>query len=148
MNNSIVDQEIGALDPDLLNNLLEKYSHESAIKKWDMGASSSRDLSVQVQQGNAKQLKGSQRKQLRSLAHNYKPFAIIGKNELNDGSIKFINNCLDEHELIKVKFNDRTYMKSLIQDIEKILNCNIVGDIGKTLILFRYNIDDERKINI
>ena len=93
-------------------------------------------------------LKGSQRKHLRSLAHSYKPFVIVGKNELNDGSIKFINNCLDEHELIKVKFNDRTYMKSLIQDIEKILNCNIVGDIGKTLILFRYNIDDERKINI
>tara|TARA_Y100001968_G_scaffold226317_1_gene209096 strand:+ start:209 stop:1597 length:1389 start_codon:yes stop_codon:yes gene_type:complete len=49
------------LDPVLLNNLLEKYSKESEIKKWDIGASSSTDISVQVQQGKAKQLKGSQK---------------------------------------------------------------------------------------
>jgi len=49
------------LDSTTLNNLLKKYSKESEINKWDMGASSSRDISVQVQNGNAKQLKGSQR---------------------------------------------------------------------------------------
>ena len=61
MNKSINNPKASDLDPIILNNLLEKYSEESAINKWDMGASSSRDLSVQVQQGNAKQLKGSQR---------------------------------------------------------------------------------------
>jgi len=58
---SINNQKIGSLDPEILNTLLDKYSKDSAIEKWDMGASSSRDISVQVQQGNAKQLKGSQR---------------------------------------------------------------------------------------
>jgi PmbA protein len=61
MNKSITNPQTSALDPIILNNLLEKYSEESSINKWDMGASSSRDLSVQVHQGNAKQLKGSQR---------------------------------------------------------------------------------------
>ena len=61
MNKSITNPKKSALDPIILNNLLEKYSEESSINKWDMGASSSRDISVQVQQGNAKQLKGSQR---------------------------------------------------------------------------------------
>ena len=61
MNKSINDSKTSQLDPIILNNLLEKYSEESSINKWDMGASSSRDISVQVQQGNAKQLKGSQR---------------------------------------------------------------------------------------
>ena len=61
MNKSITKPKTSALDPIILNNLLEKYSEESSINKWDMGASSSRDLSVQVHQGNAKQLKGSQR---------------------------------------------------------------------------------------
>ena len=61
MNKSITNPKTSALDPIRLNNLLEKYSEESSINKWDMGASSSRDISVQVQQGNAKQLKGSQR---------------------------------------------------------------------------------------
>ena len=61
MNKLITNPKKNALDPIILNNLLEKYSEESSINKWDMGASSSRDISVQVQQGNAKQLKGSQR---------------------------------------------------------------------------------------
>ena len=61
MNKSITNSKTTELDPIVLNDLLEKYSEESSIKKWDMGASSSRDISVQVQKGNAKQLKGSQR---------------------------------------------------------------------------------------
>ena len=61
MKKTITNPKTSALDPIILNNLLEKYSEESSINKWDMGASSSRDISVQVQQGNAKQLKGSQR---------------------------------------------------------------------------------------
>ena len=61
MDMSIANQKIGELNPKVLNSLVEKYTTESEIIKWDMGASSSRDISVQVQQGNAKQLKGSQR---------------------------------------------------------------------------------------
>ena len=61
MNKSITNSKTSELDPIILNNLLKKYSEESSINKWDMGASSSSDISVQVQQGNAKQLKGSQR---------------------------------------------------------------------------------------
>ncbi len=61
MNKSLTNSKTSELDPIILNNLLIKYSEESSINKWDMGASSSRDISVQVQQGNAKQLKGSQR---------------------------------------------------------------------------------------
>ena len=61
MNNSITNKNKLVLDPVELTNLLKKYSNQLEIKKWDMGASSSNDISVQVQQGNAKQLKGSQR---------------------------------------------------------------------------------------
>ena len=56
MNKSITNKKTDELDI-VLNRSFEKYSKESAIKKWDMGASSSNDISVQVQQGNAKQLK-------------------------------------------------------------------------------------------
>ncbi len=61
MTKDITNQVIGELDPKLLHSLLEKYSNETEITKWDLGASSSKDISVQVQKGNAKQLKGSQR---------------------------------------------------------------------------------------
>ncbi len=61
MSNLTKDSNSGQLDSITLNDLLKKYSKESEINKWDMGASSSKDISVQVQNGNAKQLKGSQR---------------------------------------------------------------------------------------
>ena len=61
MKKTNINKLIRELDPLELNNMLEKYSNELEIQKWDMGASSSKDVSVQVQQGKAKQLKGSQR---------------------------------------------------------------------------------------
>ena len=64
MNKSSVSKKTGELNPELLLYLLDKYSKDSSIKKWDIGASASKDLSVQVQDGNAKQLKGSQRNSL------------------------------------------------------------------------------------
>ncbi len=61
MTESFNNQQRSELDPQLLNNILKEYIQHSVIEKWDLGASLSRDISVQVQQGNAKQLKGSQR---------------------------------------------------------------------------------------
>ncbi len=51
MNNKDTKKQIGDLDPLLMKELLERYSKESNIIKWDVGASSSKDLSVQVQKG-------------------------------------------------------------------------------------------------
>ena len=61
MNQTYAYEQRSELDPQLLNNILKEYIQHSVIEKWDLGASLSRDISVQVQQGNAKQLKGSQR---------------------------------------------------------------------------------------
>ncbi len=58
---SITNQQIVKLETEYLKNLLDEYSKKYKIQKWDLGASLSSDTSVQVQQGNAKQLKGSQR---------------------------------------------------------------------------------------
>ena len=44
-----------------IQNEINKVASELNIKKWDLGATSSKDLSVQVDHGQAKQLKGSQR---------------------------------------------------------------------------------------
>ena len=48
MNNSITNKNRFVLDPLVLTNLLKRYSNQLEIKKWDMGASSSNDISVQV----------------------------------------------------------------------------------------------------
>tara|TARA_B100000965_G_scaffold247177_1_gene207566 strand:+ start:26142 stop:27527 length:1386 start_codon:yes stop_codon:yes gene_type:complete len=88
MNNSANKQQIGELDPVLLNKLLDKYSKESNISKWDVGASSSRDISVQVQQGNAKQLKGSQRNSMTLRVWRNNKVGITSTSDLTDEGIK------------------------------------------------------------
>ena len=89
MNKSITNPQTSTLDPIILNNLLEKYSEESSINKWDMGASSSRDLSVQVQQGNAKQLKGSQRNSMTLRVWNkHNQVGITSTSDLTSEGIK------------------------------------------------------------
>ena len=92
MDNSISNQKIGELDPELLNSLLEKYSNDSEVIKWDMGASSSRDISVQVQQGNAKQLKGSQRNSMTLRVWN--KYNQVGITSTSDLTCEGINKAM------------------------------------------------------
>ncbi len=89
MKNQITNYKIGALDPEVLKAILEKFSKELAIEKWDMGASSSSDISVQVQQGHAKQLKGSQRKSLTlRVWNNNNQVGITSTSDLTSDGIK------------------------------------------------------------
>ncbi len=89
MNKISTIKNIGELDPVQLIEALKKYSNESDIQKWDMGASSSRDISVQVQKGNAKQLKGSQRNSLTLRVWNNKnQVGITSTSDLTGDGIK------------------------------------------------------------
>ena len=82
-------KKTGDLNPALLNELLDKYSKESEILKWDVGASSSRDISVQVQQGAAKQLKGSQRNSMTlRIWNNNNQVGITSTSDLTNEGIK------------------------------------------------------------
>ena len=81
------------------------------------------------------------------MAHNFSPQVVVGKYELTKGSLSSINQSLDSKELIKIKFTDNNIKKQSIHIIENELNCNIVGSIGKVLILYRQQEDiDKRKI--
>ena len=90
-------------------------------------------------------LTGKERKLLRGLAHKFIPQVYIGKNELTEGSIVSINQSLDSKELIKIKFFDNNCKKNSINTIQKKLSCNVVGDIGKILILYRQHIDPDKR---
>ena len=49
------------LSPDQLQGQLQTLASQHGISQWDLGATSSSDVSVQVDRGEPKQLKGSQR---------------------------------------------------------------------------------------
>ena len=88
MNTFKSKKDTGNLNPFLLHQLLDKFSKESKILKWDMGASASTDMSVQVQQGNAKQLKGSQRNSMTLRVWNNNKVGITSTSDLTSYGIK------------------------------------------------------------
>jgi RNA-binding protein len=91
-------------------------------------------------------MKGFEKSWLKGQAHSLTHIAQVGKDGLSDGTIKFINQALDSHELIKVKFLDfKDQKKELSKKIVDITNSVQVGMIGNILILFRQNSDPEKR---
>ena len=96
-----------------------------------------------------KELKGSQKKYLRGLAHNLNPAAVIGQKGITETLIKEIDQALEACELIKVKFNDfkeKDQKNSLISEIAKATQSHIAGMIGHVGILYRQNSDVEKRV--
>jgi RNA-binding protein len=95
-----------------------------------------------------KELKGSQKKYLRGLAHNLNPSAFIGQKGLTEALIEEIDNALEAAELIKVKFNDfkdKESKNSLSQKIAAATQSYIAGMIGHVVILYRPNKNSEKQ---
>ena len=85
-------------------------------------------------------LTSKQRKYLRAAAHQIDPVVLIGKNGFFEGASIAIDNALKIHELIKIKFREyRGERRNIGIQISRELNCNIVGQVGHTIILYRYN---------
>lgn len=92
-------------------------------------------------------LKGYQKKFLKGLANGLKPVVFIGQKGLSANLIASIQDALETHELIKVKFvefKDRQHKVSLAETLAKKANCQLVGMIGHIAILFRQQTDPEK----
>ncbi|MDA3791200.1 MAG: ribosome assembly RNA-binding protein YhbY [Desulfobacula sp.] len=95
-----------------------------------------------------KELKGSQKKYLRGLAHNLNPAAFIGQKGITKTLLEEIDRALKATELIKVKFNDykeKDLKNSLIKEIAKATSSHIAGMVGHVVILYRQNSDVEKQ---
>ena len=95
-------------------------------------------------------LKGFQKKYLKGLAHGLSPVVQVGKNGLTDSLFKQINDQLEIHELIQIKFTDhKDEKKELTQNIETGTDSILIGIIGHIAIFYKENaIEDKRKIEI
>ena len=93
------------------------------------------------------ELRGSQRKYLRGLANPMQPLVYIGKNGLSDAVIKAINEGINDHELIKIKFLEfKDDKKTLCAEIERKTGGTCVGMIGHVAIFFRQQSDPKKRI--
>ena len=96
------------------------------------------------------QLKGAQRKYLRSQAHHLKPLVIIGRNGINEQVIGTVDIALKDHELIKIKFGEfKEGKKEISAEIAQTTKSEVVGMIGNIAIFYRQHPEPEkRKIKI
>ena len=97
-----------------------------------------------------RELSNAQHQYLRRLANQLKPVIQIGKNGLSSQALSAIDNALETHELIKVKFLDFQDQKhELADDLASTTGSVLVGLVGNIATLYRRQSDpDRRKIEL
>ena len=97
-------------------------------------------------------LKVFQKKYLKGRAHGFKPVVFVGQKGLTANLIDSIDQALNTHELIKIKFiefKEKKRKADMAASIETKADCQLVGMIGHIAIFYRPNADpDKRKIKI
>ena len=93
-------------------------------------------------------MQGFQRKHLRGLAHSLKPMVHLGQKGLTEGLLFSMNEALELHELIKLKFLDfkeKSQKTELAGLIEQRTGADLVGIIGNIAIFYRQQEDSEKR---
>jgi RNA-binding protein len=91
-------------------------------------------------------LKGSERTNLRGQAHALKPVVKIGKSGLTEPLINAIDEALEAHELIKIKFiGFKEQKEEFIAPITEKTRSHFIGLVGNIVILYRENPDPKKR---
>jgi RNA-binding protein len=93
-------------------------------------------------------LSGLQKKYLRGLAHGIKPLVFVGQKGFTPSMAKALDEALDHHELVKVKFvefKEKEKKLALIDEIVENVVCERVGLIGHMATFYRSQADPEKR---
>jgi len=75
---------------------------------------------------------------LRSKAQSLNPVVMVGHSGLSEGVIEALDKALDDHELVKVRFQDfKDSTKVLAQELEKATSSDLVATTGFTAVFYR-----------
>ena len=87
----------------------------------------------------------NQNKQLKAAANQIKPVVIIGTLGLTESVHTKINECLNSHELIKVRVNTPSQEDriTMIDDIATRHNATLVNRIGHVAVFYRKKEENE-----
>jgi RNA-binding protein len=97
---------------------------------------------------DVQQLKGFQRTFLKGLAHALEPVVYIGQNGITEAVERSINEALDAHELIKLKFVEfkkKEQKEQISKGVEERTGCELVGIIGHIAIFYRRHRDVKKR---
>lgn len=88
----------------------------------------------------------TQRKSLKRQAHHLKPTVFVGKEGMSDTLVGAVNESIEAHELIKVRFVDcKDSKKEMSNQLAERSGSELVGTIGHLAILFRQNPDEAKR---
>ena len=83
---------------------------------------------------------------LRGLAHDLSPMIQVGKNGVTETFTASLEKTLDDHELIKMKFQafkeDKDDLTEIIVDE---VGAELIGRVGNIAILYRQNKNPEKQ---
>jgi RNA-binding protein len=84
-------------------------------------------------------LTNNQKKYLRSLAHDLKPFVMIGQHGLSESVLAEIDSTMLKHELIKIKLRveNREEKQQIVDKIIEFSHSELVQVIGGVLVIYR-----------
>ena len=86
------------------------------------------------------------RKELSAKANSIKPVVIIGQSGLTDGVVGKVEESLNAHELIKIKFLEyKDEKKEIIEKLCNDCNASLVRIIGNIAIIYRENTEKKQK---
>ena len=74
------------------------------------------------------------------MAHDLKPFVMIGQHGLSESVLAELESTLLKHELIKIKLrvSDREEKQQIVDKIIKLSKAELVQVIGGVLVIFRH----------
>ena len=84
-------------------------------------------------------LTNNQKRYLRSMAHDLKPFVMIGQHGLSESVINELELTLLKHELLKIKLrvSDRGERQQIVDKIILLSKGELVQLIGGVLVIYR-----------
>jgi putative YhbY family RNA-binding protein len=86
------------------------------------------------------------RRDLRALSHHIKPVVWIGAAGMSESVIRELDRALKSHELIKIKVaaDERETREAMLEEICQRLSAAPVRHIGRMLVIYRPDVDDQR----
>ncbi len=99
---------------------------------------------------NRRTLNGKQARFLRSLGHHLRPVVMVGKEGISEQVLEAIDRNLETHELIKVRVQEGAPQPARLsaQILADRTGSTVAQVIGKTVLLFRENEKEDRKITL
>jgi len=93
------------------------------------------------------ELRGSERRYLRSLGSALRPVVIVGKHAVTEALLAKLRAELDAHELVKVRLAgaDRDERDTLARRLAAASSSEQVGRIGGVALLYRAHPDPARR---